>query len=225
MGEYAKYRSKEIKIGTCESMYYLRFDQRHKVTALRGNVDPNSSDALAIRFRFPWPDEDKNEPGAFEDYGRAIAAPGLVTPEGVEHYKVQFVAHAGYLVSLPCPEGPQVLELPLNDGKMTVDLKGLNIHRNGFSGAVKLVQQKLLADGRLVPVCGCGGCGSLWRVEEPTDIEALAVAFRAEGDSRIRQSRDHDPIEGKWWNQIADRILYGASLRPGECVSYIECAS
>jgi len=162
MGEYAKHKGEEIKIGTCEDMYYLRFDQRHLVQALPGNVDPNSDDALSIRFRFPWPNEDRNEPGDFEQYDKGVAvhyydAYGMVkqddikAPAGVDHYTVQFVAHAGYLLSLPCPEGPQVLELPLNGGKMTVDLKGLNIHRNGFSGAVQLVRQKLLADGRLVP--------------------------------------------------------------------------
>jgi len=225
MGEYAKHKGEEIKIGTCENMYYLRFDQRHKVKALPGNVDPNGEDAYALRFRFPWPNEDKNEPGQFEDYGKAVAVhyfdaygahkqDDIKAPAGVEHYSVQFVASAGYLVSLPCPEGPQVLELPLNGGTMTVDLEGLNIHRNGFSGAVQLVQQKFLKDGRLVPVCRCGGCGTAWRVEEPSDIEALAVAFRGEGDSRIRQSRDQSPQEGAFWHTIADRILEGAKLKP-----------
>ena len=40
MGEYAKYNNQEIKIGTCETMYYLRYEDRHKVKALKGNVDP-----------------------------------------------------------------------------------------------------------------------------------------------------------------------------------------
>ena len=31
MGEYARFRGAEIKIGTCESMYYLRADQRHLI--------------------------------------------------------------------------------------------------------------------------------------------------------------------------------------------------
>ena len=52
----------------------------------------------------------------------------------------------------------------------------------------------------------------MWRVEEPSDIEALAVAFRSEGDSRIRQSRDQSPSEGAFWHTIADRILSGANI-------------
>jgi len=209
MGEYAS-RNRDgvkIKIGTCESMYYLRADQRHMVTGMRGNVNPNTSDALSIRFRFPWPDEDGTEPGEFEDYERAIHAPGIQPPAGVDHYSVQFKADAGYLLSVPCPEGVD----GATPGFHTA-VNGMRVARNGFSGAVKLVQQKLLADGHLVPVCRCGGCGALWRMEDPTEITLLAVAFRSEGDSRIRQSRDRNPSEGQFWHAIADRILAGAQI-------------
>jgi hypothetical protein len=206
VGEYAirKCDGAEIKIGTCEDMYYLRADQRHQVTPLDGNADPGEDDvATALRFRFPWPDEDRTPPGEFERYDRAVWAPGVATPAGVEHYSVQFVARAGYLVSLPCPES-----LP---GQM---FAGVHIGRNGFAGVVQLVQQKLLADGRLVPVCRCGGCGTAWRVEEPADIEALAVAFRSEGDRAERDGRHNGTgaADRAWWDQIADRILAGARL-------------
>ena len=32
MGEYANYMGERVKIGTCEDMLYLRWDQRHLVT-------------------------------------------------------------------------------------------------------------------------------------------------------------------------------------------------
>lgn len=203
MGEYAT-RLRDganVKIGTCESMYYLRADQRHLVRHRSGNVNPNGKDALSIRFRFPWPDEDENEPGDFEDYDRAIAVSGMSAPPSteVDHYTVQFRADAGYLLSLPCPESGD-------------NAKELVIHRNGFSGAVKLVQQKLLADGRLVPVCMCGGCGARWRIEDPAEIERLALAFRTMGDNRTMMSRDRDPAEGAFYHTIADRILAGAKI-------------
>lgn len=216
MGEHATYRGESVKIGTCESMYYLRFDQRHDVQHERGNVDPNSDDVYSLRFRFPWPGEDDIEPGSgkFHDngYERAVAVYGIKAPEGVEHYNVQFVAHAGYLLSLPCPEGTAACPT-------TADGKPVTIHRNGFGGAVQLVQQKYLRDGRLVPVCRCGGCGSLWRVEDPADIEALAVAFRSEAD-RLQRLHSVGPhgrdgsIDGQsiFYNEIADRILAGANM-------------
>lgn len=43
----------------------------------------------------------------------------------------------------------------------------------------------------------------MWRVEEPAEIEAIAVAFRSEAD---RQTA------GTFYNLIADRILKDAKL-------------
>lgn len=199
MGEYAIRSSdqQEIKIGTCEDMYYLRAEQRQQVRPLQGNVNPNFTDAYSLRFRFPWPDEDGTQPGEFENYDRAVTVSGFTVPEGVEHYTVQFSAQAGYLLSLPCPEGPSS--------------HGLTIGRNGFAGAVQLTQQKLLADGRLVPVCRCAGCGAAWRMEDQSEIEALAVAFRTEGDRRA-QTYGCGPQDGAFWHAIADRILLGALI-------------
>jgi hypothetical protein len=200
MGEYASFNGQEIKIGTCESMYYLRARQRMFVRALAGNVDVRGKDALCVRFRFPWPDEDKVEPGAFQDHDRAITAHGIDVPEGVDHNTVQFRANAGYLLSLPCPEGPST--------------HGIKIHRNGFGGAVRLTQQKLLADGRIVPVCCCGGCGAAWRLEEPDEIEALANAFFDEGERRRGDAWTDDGtrVGHVFWHTIAQRILEDAKL-------------
>lgn len=73
MGEYAKRKSDgaKIKIGTCEDMYYIRFEDRFKVLPLEGSVDisRNPEDS---RFRLPFPDEDGIEPGEYEDYNRAL---------------------------------------------------------------------------------------------------------------------------------------------------------
>ena len=202
MGEYAEYNGEQIKIGTCEDMYYLRADQRFKVT--NSDVNMRGDEVHHIRFRFPWPDEDKIEPGSgkFHDngYDRAVAVPGAEAPKDVEHHSVQFVAREpGYLISLPCPEGPD---------------SSLPVHRNGFSGAVKLVRQKLLTDGRLVPVLRCGGCGGMWRVEEQHEIEAIAVAFRSEGD-RLERAGEYNgtgKADRRFSDTIADRILAGAKI-------------
>ena len=77
MGEYAKHKGEQIKIGTCGDMYYLRADQRHLVQPVLGNVHPADPTVLPhIRFCFPWPDEDKNEPGSFERYDRGLGVCG-----------------------------------------------------------------------------------------------------------------------------------------------------
>lgn len=194
MGEYAKFRGESVKIGTCEDMYYLRYDQRHLVVPQPRNVNP-AKDALSIRFRFPFPNEDATDPGAFDNYARHVAVPSGWRPSDTsfEHYNVQFTSPVGYLMSIPCPEGGALPE-------------GVHVHKNGWRGDYLLVQQRLIADGRLVPILQCGGCGAKFRVEDPGDIDALRVAFRSYGDAMVRASRDKSPHEGAFWHTIADRI-------------------
>lgn len=196
MGEYAKYRGEEIKIGTCEDMYYLRYDQRELVTAINGSIDP-VGDAAAIRFRFPFPDEDALEPGQFNDYDRGVAVWGVTVPEGVEHGIVQFVASAGYNVCLPCPEAGNAAH-------------GLTVHRNGFRGPVRIVQQREW-EGKLVTVCECGGCEARYRLPSWSDAEPIVVALRSNADARQRESDLYSP-QVAFLNTIADRILAGYAL-------------
>jgi len=211
MGEYAEISGERVKIGTCEDMYYLRFDQRHQVRALHGNVNP-VKDAPELRFRFPWPDEDVTEPGAFEKYHRSLAVYGFTSTGSFEHHAVQFVAQAGYNVCLPCPESNAA--------------QPFAIHRNGFAGAVQLVQQRFIPSIGLVPVLMCGGCGAKYRLEDRHEIEALAVAIRTEGDKRDREERlardFHDrkdgphqwaPMPSVFYHTIADRVLAGIAER------------
>ena len=184
MGEYAKYAGKEIKIGTCEEMYYLRFDQRHDVIPMAGSLDPTDADALkVIRFRFPFPDEDGTPPGGFDRYNRYVHVTGATIPAGVEHFGVQFKAAEGYLLSLPCPEGSGFPG-------------GLKVWKNGWRGDVLLVQQAMRG-GWLAPVFMCGGCGAKWSEPDPEAARRmfapmLAYAERCEavGDSRALYVRE-----------------------------------
>lgn len=193
MGEYAILGNHQVKIGTCENMYYLRADQRHMVRPERGSVNPASNDhQRTIRFRFPWPDEDTVLPGAFDPYDRAVAIHGedVTLPDTLEHYAIQFVSTHGYNLCLPCPEGPKASH-------------GLTVHRNGFAGRVRLVQQAY-RNGFLVPICECGGCGARYNLPELKDAEPLILACRAEADRHQRRGES-----GTWWHTVADRIEAG----------------
>jgi hypothetical protein len=216
MGEYATHRGESIKIGTCESMYYLRADQARLVTPESGSVDP-VRDAESIRFRFPFPGEDDVAPGQFEPYNRRIRIDGLQAPAELadDHYRVQFVAQShGYNVCLPCPES----------GKAE---HGLTVHRNGFPGAVFLAQQRLV-NGQLLPILECN-CGMAWRVPEE-ESAPLFEALQASSDAERRReemSRRHwedAPLPEDWQtfhDRLADRIRQGydrertAELFPG----------
>jgi hypothetical protein len=203
MGEYAMYNGDHVKIGTCEDMYYLRWDQAHLVSAESGSVDP-LADATAVRFRFPFPNEDRIRPGEFEDPFRGIAVPHATVPDGVDHHTVQFSAQRGYLMSVPCPESGETIPY--------------HVHRNGFSGAVKIVQQKWW-NGHLITICECGGCGAKYRLEDLAMAEPIAVALRSYGDQRSRQDRASwqatkiDPATmvdpGRFYHLMADRMLDG----------------
>jgi hypothetical protein len=194
MGEYAEYHGKEVKIGTCEDMLYLRYDQRELVKRMPHSLDPADEDTQkVIRFRFPWPDEDRVEPGSFENPDRAIHIPGLVAPEGTEHGHVQFVASAGYNVCLPCPEA-------------TPDPR---IHRNGHRGAVLLVQQAVRA-GKLVSIFMCGGCGARFRIEDVEHLKDALHHLRTDYDRP--NAYTNDPHRAKFYATIADRIEAGYTL-------------
>jgi hypothetical protein len=205
MGEYAKFKGKQIKIGTCESMYYLRADQAASVTPEHGSVNP-VRDAEHIRFRFPFPDEDGTEPGDFDPFERSIAVHGITAPEGVDHYSVQFSARAGYLTSLPCPESKDAGRVLLVKGENP--FVEITVHRNGFAGAVGICQQRVW-EGHLALVCRCGGCGSLWRYPTLADVEPIIVACRSEADLAAKKSYPPDPSRAKWWHELADRIAAG----------------
>lgn len=177
MGEYAIRLADgaKIKIGTCESMYYLRYDQLDQISAPGYNWE-------GVRFRFPYPDEDGIAPGDFDQYEKPYPVRGVEIPDELrgDHYSVQFKADNGYLVSLPCPESIADDHLKLADDK------AVKIHKNGYGGAVKLVQQRIW-NGHLACVLECGGCGMAWRLPELEDAKPYIEAVRENGSSYGRK--------------------------------------
>jgi hypothetical protein len=211
MGEYANFNGESVKIGTCESMYYLRFDQRALVQKQAHSLDPVEC-VDELRFRFPWPDEDDCTPGdvRFSENGfeRSVAVPGFVADADVEHSTVQFASTrpTGYVVSLPCPESSAYGDA--ERGGRLAPFGGLHVHRNGFSGAVLLTATRYRPGIGLVPVLKCGGCGSMWRVEDVAGIERIAVAFRSAADAL----RDEKDGRRAYWHGLADRVLAGIGV-------------
>lgn len=197
MGEYAKYGRDEIKIGTCENMYYLRHEQRWEISPLPGNVNPQDSEQAAhLRFRFPFPEEDGTRPGAFRDYSRGLLIPGFEIPE-LDHGITQFVAQAGFNVCLPCPESKAGREFSEKHAK---------IHRNGYPGAVSLVMQRMVGE-ELQAIVRCNGCGNMFRLDRE-HAERACLAFRGEADHHLAKGKKE---QSEYYHKIADRIWSGYS--------------
>ena len=160
MGEYAKLGGESIKIGTCESMYYLRWNDRFRVDPQPGNVDPQKDAGLF--FRLPFPDEDELLPGEYSDYQRGYRLGRKDrqywedwTPDGLDEAdpgNVQLHHQpSGLLLSVPCHHGTK---LP--------DVGEARAHWNGKKHALELAHVKSMPDGTLRPVYRCRFCGSMW---------------------------------------------------------------
>jgi len=163
MGEYAKYNGKEIKIGTCERMYYLRWEDRGHVHPMPGSVDPSTTPGLF--FRLPFPDEDNVSPGGYEDYSRGYRLgrkdaqdrywddwqPDDLADHNPGTIQLQHEA-SGLLLNVPCYHGAKLPEVG----------EGCMAFWNGKGHALELAHVKAMSDRTLRPVYHCRFCESMW---------------------------------------------------------------
>lgn len=166
MGEYATRKSdgERVKIGTCENMYYLRYEDRGKVKKEPNNLDPNKEKGLF--WRLPFPDEDDVKIGEYEDYNRGY---GLWKPiynalgkqishedftlddMAVEPGSIQLKHECGVLLSIPCHHGTKLPDAP----------DGWRIGWNGKSPHLELTSVKNNED-EIRFVVRCRFCEDMW---------------------------------------------------------------
>ena len=170
----------KVKIGSCENMYYCRWDQRKEVSY------PYMTTGL--HWRLPLPDEDGIKPGDFEDYKilkyderlrtsfipyDAMLKESRLTDEDKELMAknvgiVQTTVKAlGLLVNVPCYHG---LKLPDSvEG-------GVKFFWNGkrdalyFSGVINKEKE-------LMVLMECAACGEAWSMPYQ-DAEPLFRSLR-----------------------------------------------
>lgn len=162
MGEYAIRKSDrtEIKIGTCEDMYYLRYEDREKVSPREGSLDPAIIDGL--RFRVPFPDEDEVLPGEYDIYNRGLRLYQTVNPGTPSAWHQDFADEStlkspgtiqlrheasGLLLNVPCYHGIKLPEVGAS----------MKAFWNGKGHSFELSSVKATADG-LYPVVRCRHC-------------------------------------------------------------------
>ena len=97
MGEFARFNGARIKIGTCENLYYLRWEDRFKVEYDFGNHKWN--------WRLPWPDEDQIKPGEYPDPFRGALLVDFTAPDGLAPGYIHIRHECGLLINAPCFHG------------------------------------------------------------------------------------------------------------------------
>lgn len=181
MGEYAIRKSDgaRIKIGTCEDMYYLRFEDREKVAPLPGNVDP-VRDACELRFRLPFPDEDDIPPGQYKEFERGLrlyrstlaGTPSACCEDFTDETTVkepgtiQLHHPSGLLINVPCYHGHKLPDLGPT----------VKVFWNGKSHSLELTQLRpVMIEGELqvFPVVRCRHCGQAWRYQWADILEYI----------------------------------------------------
>jgi hypothetical protein len=165
MGEYAGFNGEKIKIGTCESMYYLRFEDRSRVTKLPNNLNPSTEAGLF--FRLPFPDEDEIGPGSYPNHNRGYRIgrreqDGTSSPSYWNDWRpedtsdmapglIQLHHESGLLLNVQCHHGVKLPEVQ-GDAKAFWNGKGWHF---------ELSSVKHLG-GVLKPVFHCRWCQSMW---------------------------------------------------------------
>jgi hypothetical protein len=194
MGEYAKRKSdgQEVKIGTCENMYYLRYEDRAKVAKIPNSLNPAEDDGDGLRFRLPFPDEDHLQPGEYENYNRGERLykydPCSFCNGGTSEFYKEKCPHCQgtrkepYHTEFTDPEAMEspgsfqlshpsglLISVPCYHGMKLPDLgKDTRAGWNGKSWFFELYMLRAAkVDGtvQVFPVVRCRHCGEQWRYQ------------------------------------------------------------
>lgn len=203
MGEYVNHAQLgDIKLGTCEDLYYTRFEQLQENIALSlllckpGNLKPEEylNPEKGFRYRFPFPDEDQIEIGDFNDYNKSVE---ILLDYSVEfdHEKVclsiskKGTSNSNINIYVPCP---------YSENFKSVDVCYRSDHRQ----SIEIIQQKQI-DKELWTVIRCPYCHAAIRLEK---VEAMKLA------ECVRKNADkNNPDSITFYNEIANRMLAGYS--------------
>lgn len=169
MGEYGirTYDNKEVKIGTCEMNYYVRWEERN-------NIKPNMGSEFGWFWRLPFPDEDnilEGEYGRYNKYARLNN--DFVLPQTIQDAGILQLKHeCGMLINIYCYHG----------GKLPHGTDELRTAWNGKASqfyALRYIRKK--EDELFYATIGCRFCDRMWSL----DLEDI-VPFVVDSDLKQR---------------------------------------
>jgi hypothetical protein len=216
MGEYLKVNGREIKLGTCESLYYVRLEDLQKIRAtsideqVPGNdsIDGYLNPSNGYRYRFPFPEEDGIRAGEYESYdkGKTVVinsqdAPKLYGYLRGKEWEHNTICHSvgveggGYNVNIimPCPLSH---DFPRNEPSVKLSC-------GGASYVVEIIQQKQW-EGKIWTVIRCGYCKAAIRLELEGALE-LVHTLNLYADS----CRKDEKSKADYYREIAARVMLG----------------
>ena len=160
MGQYYK----GSKIGTCESMYYLRLDQAQELAKQGAKDDDGISFQTyltdnATMFRFPFPNEDKKADKLVEisNYAPSFKLPCdemLDVDHREKCVRVDGEGVNGANVFIPCPYSKEWQDNPLKTST------------GGFGETYLLVKMEAMRDGKKSTIFECPYCGAMFRMDK-----------------------------------------------------------
>ena len=182
MGEYAKRLSDgaEIKIGTCESMYYCRWDQRKQIQY------PYMTTGLY--WRLPLPEEDNIRPGDFESHKiltyseltktQHIPFDAMINLDAINEEDREQLAKCGGIVQATVDILGMVINVPCYHGLKLPESadEGVKFFWNGKRDALYF-ESLCNREKELTISFACASCGKSWSVNY-TDAEPLFRSMR-----------------------------------------------
>ena len=197
MGEYIKFQGEHVKIGTCEDLYYVTYDQlldmvQNGAEQAPHNLPPADYLSNGFRYRFPFPNDD----GEDFDKGVVVTAP----PEMLSH-----VQHT----RICCPLTPNGGGYGINafvECPMSTEADPAQFSVGPHTRIVEIVQQKVV-DGCLWAVLRCAYCGTRWRLPPDQAIAFVDHIRQAYTDTRSPHTYN------AYFLTIADRIEGGYNRR------------
>lgn len=163
MGEYAIRKSdkQRIKMGTCESMYYLRLEDKNKVT-------PDHSSCYGHYWRLPFPDEDNIKPGDYNDHNRGLRLYKTVKDASGKEYTVDYENPAEFdeypgFIQLHHKESGMLLNVPCYHGRKLPEVVNGNAFWNGKGYSMELRFLRSTESGEVFPIVACQHCNHMWR--------------------------------------------------------------
>lgn len=165
MGQYYK----KSKIGTCESMYYMRLSEAQEL-AKHGAADDDGikfSDYLTdgrTKWRFPFPDEDAGIPDDCK-YNKSFMIPSGDIEVGHGEICISNNIDGGNNVNifLPCPYSKEFKEA------------GIRTSTGGPGQQMLKVVMEGMRDGKVKTIFECARCGEMQRFSDD-DVEKIKKA-------------------------------------------------